>query len=194
MHTYKHQLAFAAGLCVALVSGWFYLSSSNHTKNTLTDEYHIHADVVMVINDEQVDLSDTQYMSGVNHVLHDDVHFHDESDDIIHVHAKDIDLAAFYGSLGFAITDTCLTPPSENTYCSDDTNELLLFANGKLVSGVGSYIPNDGDQLLIYYGNPTSPRISEYVTLITKESCIYSGTCPERGLPPPESCGLTCEI
>ncbi len=193
MHNYQQQLAFLAGLCVALAGGWYYISS-NYTDDIPTDEYHIHADVVMVINDEQIDLSDTQYMSATGHILHADAHFHDGSDDIMHVHAEGIQLAEFYGSLGFSLTDTCITPPSGNTSCTNDDERLILFVNGIEAATVGSYVPQDSDQILIYYGSPDSPRITEYQARITNESCIYSGTCPERGLPPPESCGLTCEI
>jgi hypothetical protein len=188
----RETLAFLAGLALALIAGWYYTSTREHEHGP--DDYHIHADVVMMINGVQLDLSDKQYMSGSNQVLHDDVHLHDEEDGLIHVHAENISLGEFYGSLGLTLEGSCLTTTASITYCTNENDSLLLFINGIATTTIAEYIPSDGDQLLLYYGKPDAPEITEYLKSITDVACIYSGTCPERGTPPPESCGLTCEI
>ena len=71
---------------------------------------------------------------------------------------------------------------------------MRLIVNGERVMDIAGYINQGEDKILIYYGDVTSPLISDYVGAISEDACIYSGTCPERGVPPPENCGLTCEV
>lgn len=193
----QHQtsLAFIAGIVIAYTGGTFLKADDGHFhRHDETNEYHIHTDTLMIINDEIIDKSDPKYMSSIEQILHPDAHFHDESDNIMHLHAEGISLGEFYGSLGFTLTDTCLTVPGNEPNCTNEANELLLFINSTPTTSIASYVPSDNDRLLIYYGVPDADTIPTYLEQITDESCIYSGTCPERGMPPPESCGLTCEI
>jgi hypothetical protein len=72
---------------------------------------------------------------------------------------------------------------------------VLLFVNGELYSApYTEYEPVDDDSILLYYGDPQNESIQSYIEEIPDDSCYYSGTCPERGIAPPESCGLTCEL
>ncbi len=193
----QHQaiLACIAGIVIAYTAGIYLTAGDGHfPSHEATDEYHIHADTLIVINGEIVDLSSPQFMSSINQILHPDAHYHDASDDILHLHAEGISLAEFYRSLGVTLTDTCISTPDGTSYCSDDTNQLLLYSNGTQITAIAEYVPNDTDRLLVYYGPPDAEAIASFNTQITDAACIYSGTCPLRGTPPPESCGLTCEI
>lgn len=193
---YQALTAFIAGIITAFVGGTYLKADDGHfhRHDATTSEYHIHADILMIINDEIIDTSDPKYMSSIEQILHPDAHFHDTSDDIMHLHAEGISLAEFYNSLGFTLTDTCISIPDNAAYCTNETSALILFVNGTSTTTIANYVPNDNDRILIYYGAPDADIIPNYLEQITDEACIYSGTCPERGTPPPESCGLTCEI
>ena len=81
-----------------------------------------------------------------------------------------------------------------NEYCTSTDSVFAVYVNGEQLQSVTTYVPNEGDQILLYYGVPDETVIADYLNEVTTDACIYSGTCPERGLPPPESCGLTCEL
>ncbi len=159
-----------------------------------TQAVHVHADFSFYILGERVDLTAEKYQSSAESVKHPDVHFHDGVDTLIHRHADGTTLGTFMASLGFTLTDSCVTTDTGAEYCTDDTNALLLFVNGMVADSPSTYITQEEDRLLLYYGDPQSADIRRLQAEITDEACIYSGNCPERGEPPFETCGLTCEI
>jgi hypothetical protein len=157
------------------------------------DEYHVHADFLVYLEHEKLDLAKPEYMTTDEQELHTAAHLHDGNGEVMHIHEKGVTFAEFITSLGFAITDTCLTTPAGEQYCETSEQKIQLYANGETVD-LATYEPVDDDQLLLYYGDPDHERISEYLKAIPDDACYYSGTCPERGVAPPESCGLTCEL
>lgn len=157
-------------------------------------EFHIHADFAAYINGQKLDLTAKKYMSAKNQVLAENVHLHDGKDNVIHFHAPGITLPVFFQSLGFTLTNDCFTTDQDKKYCTDDSHVLRLYVNRQPVQDLAHYVPKDADQLLLYYGAPDSPDITKELDSVTDEACIYTGSCPERGIAPPESCGLTCTI
>ncbi len=187
-------LAFIAGI-VLVVGGFTTYDTIFKKDNTLSkSEVHVHADFLAYINNERLDLTAEQYQSSVEQVLHKDFHLHDNKDNLIHRHAENLTLVDFLSSLGFAVTDTCLTTDTAEHFCTDEEKVLQLYVNEKTVPNILTYVPQEEDKILLYYGTSDNPELETYLAQVTDESCIYSGTCPERGTPPPESCGLTCEI
>lgn len=190
--------SFLLGAAVAVSVGtayqsdtlWHLFDAHNHNHS---EETHYHADVVVAVNGEPIDLSDDQYMSGIGQILAEHVHLHDNNDDVIHYHDTGITLASFLTSIGLDLNEQCLTY-NEQDYCTDDENVLRLYVNGTLIDNPTRYVAADEDQLLLYHGPDNQERINTLLQTITTDACIYSLTCPERGTPPPESCGLTCEI
>jgi hypothetical protein len=178
---------------VLFAGGGYYLYQKYNPFTYYDDEVHVHADFMIIINDEWIRLTDEKYQSSTKQILHKNVHLHDGKDDVVHRHADGITFAQFLQSVGFTLTDTCLTKDTGEQYCANETNELVLYVNGKSVDKT-TYVTEENDKVLLYYGTPNSPKVSEYQAAITDNSCFYSGTCPERGVAPPESCGLTCEI
>ena len=175
------------------------LSSHHHPGHThpiadpTSDEYHVHADFLIYLEDERYDLSAESFMTTDQQELHPDAHLHDGNGKVMHVHAEGITFSEFLTSLGFTITDTCLQTPEGTEYCETADAQLLFYVNGELAE-LATYVPDDDDRLLLYFGDPESERIAEYLEAIPDDACYYSGTCPERGVAPPESCGLTCEL
>lgn len=157
-------------------------------------EVHVHADFLMYVNDNRIRFTDQKYQSDGDTIHHALIHFHGGKDDVIHRHADGVTLVTFLQSLGFDLNSTCLTTDTKQQYCNKNENEVRLIVNGERVMDIKSYVIAEEDKILVYYGDITSPNIREYITNISEEACIYSGTCPERGVPPPENCGLTCEV
>ena len=170
---------------------------NSHTQHPIADpydtEYHVHADFHIVVNDTLVDLSDDVFMTSSEQHLHDGAHLHDNNGDVKHIHAEEVSFAEFLTSLNITLTDGCLT--LDNEYCSGEDKEVLLYVNNDLyTSPLTQYVPVDNDRILLYYGEATSPTLATYLEKIPDDACYYSGTCPERGVAPAESCGLTCEL
>ena len=159
------------------------------------EEVHVHSDFLVYLNGTEYDLTDDKYQSEGTQVLHAHIHLHDNNDEVIHRHEQGVTLADFFNSLGFVFTNDCIKDNTGKEFCSDQENELLVFVNDKRLVKPASYVNQEEDQILIYYGSPADDEIIRKLLLrITDEACIYSGTCPERGIAPAESCGLTCEL
>ena len=181
-------------LLIIVLTGTYHLYSSQQLFFQKSKEVHVHADFIVHINNQKLDLSSTTYQSTTEKALHPHVHLHDGDDHVVHRHADGITFVEFLGSLGYTVSNDCFTNKVNETFCTDTENILTLYVNKKPVDKIVSYIAQEEDQVLLYYGTRDNPNITEYLNSVTDESCIYSGTCPERGIAPPESCGLTCEI
>lgn len=155
---------------------------------------HVHGDFRMYIKDERIRFTEEKYQSSTALTHHVSLHFHDGNDEVIHRHADNVTLAEFFDSIGITVTNDCLTMDTGVKHCTNATNTLMLIVNNERVIDIEDYIFAEEDRILIYYGDPTNPKIRDYTVGVTDLACMYSGTCPERGTPPTESCGLTCEV
>jgi len=186
------------GLGTAVALGSFTTAGHDHggahpIADPTSDEYHVHADFLIYLEHERYELADDAFMTTNSQELHPDAHLHDGNGKVMHVHAEGVTFHEFLESLGFSIDETCLETPDGNSYCETETDRLLFYVNGE-TADLLQYVPVDDDRLLLYYGDPDHERIPEYLDTIPNDACYYSGTCPERGVAPPESCGLTCEL
>lgn len=172
-----------------------YPHKTTHPIGTSHDSVvHVHGDFQMYIGDNRIRFTDEKYQSSTAHTHHASLHFHDGNDEVIHRHANNVTFSEFFDSIGMTLTNDCLTMDTGVKHCTVDNNKLLLLVNGKPVPDIRSYIFAEEDRILLYYGNQSNPKLSEYIENVTDIACMYSGTCPERGTPPTESCGLTCEV
>jgi hypothetical protein len=159
------------------------------------DKVHVHSDFVLFLGGAEVDLSADKHQSKSEQILHAHIHLHDNNDEIIHRHDHGVTLEEFFGSIGFDLTPDCITNDTGTLFCTDDSNELMVFVNDERVEDFVNYVNQEEDRILIYFGTKDdSETVKNLLPGITNNSCIYSGTCPERGVAPPESCGLTCEL
>lgn len=183
------------GFLVNMVIGDSHFHTDQHPiADPYDTDYHVHADFHIVINDELVDLSTDKYMTTAEQALHPDAHLHDGEGDMKHIHAEGVTFASFLEALGIVLTSECVGVDGEE-YCADDTKELTLYVENEPYTGdMIEYIPVDDERILLHYGLRENPNLDAYLDAVPDDSCIYSGTCPERGTAPPESCGLTCEL
>jgi len=187
------------GIIIGGVGTYFFLESQTTDNwydnvDIASEEHHTHADFLVYINGEQLDFTADKYQTTAENMLSETVHLHDNQGDVIHFHAEGVTLEEFFSSLGFTITNDCLTTDTGETHCTDGANVLELYVNGELVADIPNAELVDEDQKLLYFGTPNPPGLQTYLDSVSDRACIYSGTCPERGTPPPEECGLTCEL
>jgi len=153
-----------------------------------SSQYHAHADFLVYINGEKVDFSVPKYQSTDENHLDDYVHIHDQNGDIMHFHSEDTGIGEFFTSIGFGLTDSCITTDDGQEYCTDDENELALYVNGQKNEQISTFVPRDLDRLLIYFGPKNNSLLQTYLQAVPDEACIYSEKCPDRGSPPDEDC------
>jgi len=196
-------ISFLAGLGLSIGMGLVLIMygmddhSDHHDNHPIADpfdsKYHVHADFHIIVNDTLVELSGDAFQTTSQQELHEFAHLHDNNGDVMHIHDTGVTFAEFLGSLGIELTDTCVT--LDNQFCSNDSEQLVLFINGESYPDpITQYVPVDNDRLLLYYGSPDNPNLATYKVAIPDDACFYSGTCPERGVAPDEDCGLTCEL
>lgn len=155
-------------------------------------DVHEHANLSIVMNGETLDLSQDKYQSTEDNPLDADAHLHDGNGSVVHKHRTGITLAYFLQTIGIRADSGCLTldteKPDEKSFCSEDGQTVLrLFVNGEAKETLADYEYQDLDQMLLVFG-PEGEDITEYLSAIPDDACIYSQLCPERGTPPEESC------
>jgi len=188
------------GTAILLLCGLFYAAYT--FKDELTEQFapqasqkvHVHAGFLFTVMGHKVDLTASKYQSSTESVKHKYMHLHDNIDSMLHRHAEGITLGEFMRSIGITLQKDCVALDSGEEYCTNTENALRLYVNGNVEEDPDAYVIQEEDRLLLYYGDPASSDIPTFINEVSDEACMYSGTCPERGEPPAESCGITCEI
>lgn len=191
-------LACAAGILIGgLFTQTFLISDAfSFTSVTPAVDYHIHADFLVQTGETVHEFGTAEFMTTAEQKLHSDAHLHDEDGDVLHMHLENVPFMEFLNSLGITLTDGCLSiSDTEEAYCETDSDEVALYVNEERWAGdISTYIPQDLDRVLLYVGPVETAPLSDYLEAIPDDACFYSGSCPERGIAPPESCGLTCDL
>ncbi len=189
--------SFLLGVLCAVAAGLI-IAQGQTDQHDLTragqEHVHVHADFAVYLNHQKQDYTDDRYQSHQGAVKHPSLHLHSNDDHVVHRHAPGVTMGDFFTSLGYTVSDTGITTDTGEVYENTDTEQLLFFVNGEVRDEFVDYIFQDEDQLLLYHGDPNDPRIDSYLESITDEACIYSGTCPERGVAPSSDCGITCDV
>src|SRR3989338_8554809 len=60
------------------------------------EDYHAHADIVVLINGEVFDFNKAQYMSTATNPLSENVHMHDFNPHVVHFHNESATLGDFF--------------------------------------------------------------------------------------------------
>ena len=196
----RENLLYLLATAALLLCGGAYLIVQNAGRSfdaqipATPSEVHVHADLILAIDGQRVDLSKDVYQSTTENILHPDIHLHDNEGDVMHRHAQEVTLGEFLDSIGIWHEDGCLALKETEAPCSDTSNVFKLYVNGSLATDSLEYVIEDEDRLLVYHGPDDQSIIAPLLEAVSDRACIYSGTCPERGSPPQESCGLTCDI
>lgn len=179
---------------IAIATVYLSLQSAPPTQ---PGEVHEHADFLVYINDRQLNFSQEKYMeteafcsitgkSPGNLTDGEKAHLHDLVGWVAHKHSSDATWGLLFRNMGMTLNSTCFVIDG-NHYCTDSTSELRMFVNGQANGEFDKMPIRDLDRVLITYG-PSGEDVTSQLASVPDDACIYSGKCPERGLPPNETC------
>ena len=150
----------------------------------LRQPVHWHADFAVYLRGEQVDFSDPSYLSTLEgQELSENVHIHEPRYTVVHVHREQSTWDEFLTSLGWTLTDTCITPRDGEQLCTNEAETLRFYVNGVRIDSLRFQNISDLDRVLITYGDESDAEIAEQIATITDEACIVSELCLDR-IPP----------
>jgi hypothetical protein len=167
--------------------------SSLGSIDELTNPYaHEHADFAVFINGERVSFDEERYRSDEESELSQDVHIHAPRTDVVHKHRQNVTWGYFFSTIGWELTDTCITDADGNQFCEDGTNSLRFFVNDVEVDSLMNQRVYELTRVLITYG-PADADVSEQLAAVGNQACIPSEKCEERIPPdePDEPCSVT---
>lgn len=197
--TTQEIFASGIGMCLGAFLTYTLLPQEALIHNDLAihsedEDYHIHTDFLIQVEGETLELGTAELTTTSEQSLHSDAHLHNENGDVLHMHTENVPFIEFLESIKVTLPDGCLAVKNI-TYCPSTDKVLRLYVNGvQFEDDIAEYIPADLDRVLMYYGVADNPELNTYLEAIPDEACIYSGSCPERGIAPAEECGLTCEL
>ena len=146
----------------------------------LRQEVHWHADFALYIRGERYDFNQERFVSDEEDQLSENVHIHGTRDSVVHVHREGTTWREFFDSLGFELTDQCLTTPEGEQLCNSDTERLSFVLNGVRLDGLAFQDITDIDRALISFGSESDEQLLEQYAQVTDEACIVSLLCEER--------------
>lgn len=152
----------------------------------LGEKVHEHADFAVYLERQKFDFTKTKYQSSDTNPLDADAHLHDGNGDVTHKHRKGITLGYFFNTLGIKFDNKCFVTDDGKQYCNTADKKISMYVNGKENTMFGNYEFTDLDRILITYGDMSG--VSDQITFISDDACLYSEKCPERGTPPTENC------
>ena len=158
----------------------------------LRQTVHWHADLALYIRGERYSFDDARFFSTGEVELSENVHIHEPWHVVVHVHRESTTWWEFFDSLGFELTDTCITLPEGDRFCNSETERLTFILNGVKVDALAFEDITNIDRVLISFGDESDEELMQRFAEVTSEACILSGLCEERvpeGGIPDEACG-----
>ncbi len=146
----------------------------------LRQSVHWHADFALYIRGERFDFSDERFVSDEEDELSENVHIHGTRYGVVHVHREGTTWREFFHSLGFELTDTCLTLPDGEQLCTSDTERLSFMLNGVKLDTLAFQDITDIDRALISFGTESDEELLQQYAKVSDEACIVSLVCMDR--------------
>ena len=129
---------------------------------------HEHASLLVRIFNDKFDFAVPSYQikSGW-------IHFEESDGTTIHRHASGVTLGYLFDSLNIGIDSKCYAFPDGRQFCTNEDYSIKYYLNHQLVDGINDYVIQDGDRILITFGNETPEQIEEQ--LIELDSQVIKG-------------------
>ena len=123
----------------------------------LGDE-HEHASILVRIFGDKFDFSGPAFQ-----IKSSWIHFEAQDGATIHRHSSGVTTGYLFETLGITINEECYIFPDGREFCTNDDYTLKYYVNHQQVSDLTDYVFEDGDRILITYGNETPEEIDEYL-------------------------------
>jgi len=149
------------GLVIGYASFTFVTMDSNAPgtppgAGKLGDE-HEHASILVRIFGDKFDFSATTYQ-----IKSSWIHFEESDGNTIHRHSSGVTLGYLFETLGITIDEDCYIFSDGRQFCTNEDYSLKYFIDGPgFVDSINDYVIQDGDRILISYGNETEEQIGD---------------------------------
>lgn len=132
----------------------------------LGDE-HEHASILVRLFGDKFDFTVPTYQ-----IKSSWIHFEAQDGTTIHRHASGVTLGYLFGTLGITINDQCYIFPDGREFCTDDEYSLKYYINREKVADIRDYVFEDGDRILISYGNETMSQIDDQLNELYSQPIV----------------------
>ncbi len=136
---------------------------------TLGDEHEHAAMKVMIFGDE------FDFSSPAFQVKNSYIHFENHNGETVHRHASGVTLGFLFSTLKIGLTDECFIFPDKREFCTSEDYSLKFYINHQKVPSILDFVLQDGDRILISYGNENSTQIEEQLATIDAAILDRSG-------------------
>ncbi len=135
----------------------------------LGDE-HEHATLLVRIFGDKFDFSGPAFQ-----IKSSWIHFEGQDGNTIHRHSSGVTLGYLFATLGIlGLDDECFVFPNGREFCTDEElgYSLKFFINHQSVDDIATYVLNEGDRILISYGNETPEEIDRQLEELDVQSIV----------------------
>jgi len=129
---------------------------------------HEHASLLVRIFGDKFDFSVPSYQ-----IKSSWIHFEESDGTTIHRHSTGVELGYLFDTLNIGIDSECYRFPDGRQFCTNEDYSLKYYINHQIVDNISNYVFEDGDRILISFGNETPEQIEEQ--LIELDSQIIKG-------------------
>ena len=117
---------------------------------------HEHASLLVRIFDDKFDFSVPTYQ-----IKSSWIHFEESDGTTIHRHASGVMLGYLFETMNIGIDSKCYVFPDGRQFCTNEDYSLKYYLNHQLVNDINDHVIQDGDRILITFGNETPEQIEE---------------------------------
>jgi len=122
---------------------------------TLGDE-HEHVSILVRIFGDKFDFSGPAFQ-----IKSSWMHFEGRDGNTLHRHSSGITMGYLFETLGIDLTSECFIFPDGRDFCNNEEYSLKIFINHEPVPSILDYVGNEGDKILISYGDETREQLDE---------------------------------
>ncbi len=99
------------------------------------------------------------FTASMYHNLSEDVYIESSNPNIVNVKKAGVTWNDFFSTLPFTLTPECLTTGTNETFCTGNNGTLKFYINGEQRNNVLDQKINEGDKLLVTFGNESDEAI-----------------------------------
>ena len=121
----------------------------------LGDE-HVHASILVRIFGDKFDFSVPTYQ-----IKSSWIHFEESDGTTVLRHSSGVELGYLFDTINIGIDNKCYIFPDGRQFCTNEDYSLKYYINHQIVNDIRDYVFEDGDRILITFGNETPEQIEE---------------------------------
>ncbi len=89
------------------------------------------------------------------------IHFEGRDGNTVHRHSSGVTSGYLFETLGIGLTSECFIFPDGREFCNNEDYSLKFYINHEPVPSILDYVGNEGDKILISYGDETLEQLDE---------------------------------